>query len=95
MAIVIQVTKGKPSVREPIPLTGGLFLFVHDGGILEVAPPLGGYDGVTEWMYWNRHERKVVGKAAQWLTAGLAQKLLEAKAAQKNPCHVERRSGYA
>ena len=94
MAIVIQVTKGKPSVRKPIPLTGGLFLFVHDGGILEVAPPLGGYDGVTEWMYWNRHEGKV-GKAAQWLAGGLAQKLLEAKAAQKNPCHVERRSGYA
>ena len=91
---MIQVTKGKPSDREPIPLTGGLSLFVHDG-ILEVAPPLGGYDdGVTEWMYWNRHEGKV-GKAAQWLAGGLAQKLLEAKAAQKNPCHVERRSGYA
>ena len=93
MAIVIQVTKGKPSVREPIPLTGGLSLFVHDG-ILEVAPPLGGYYGVTEWMYWNRHEGNN-GKAAQWLAGGLAQKLLEAKAAQKNPCHVERRSGYA
>ena len=80
---MIQVTKGKPSVREPIPLTGGLLLFVHDGGILEVAPPLGGYDGgVTEWMYWNRHEGKV-GKAAQWLAGGLAQKLLEAKAAQR------------
>ena len=93
MAIVIQVTKGKPSVRKPIPLTGGLLLFVHDGGILEVAPPLGGHDGVTESM-WNRHEGNN-GKAAQWLAGGLAQKLLEAKAAQKNPCHVERRSGYA
>ena len=78
MAIVIQVTKGKPSVREPIPLTGGLFLFVHDGGILEVAPPLGGYDdGVTEWMYSNRHEGNN-GKAAQWLVAD-KQKLLEAR----------------
>ena len=76
MAIVIQVTKGKPSDREPIPLTGGLSLFVHDG-ILEVAPPLGGYDGVTEWNYWNRLEGKL-GKAARWL-ADDKQKLLEAR----------------
>ena len=76
MAIVIQVTKGKPSVREPIPLTGGLSLFVHDG-ILEVAPPLGGYDGVTEWNYWNRLEGKL-GKAARWLADG-KQKLFDAR----------------
>ena len=75
MAIVIQVTKGKPSVRKPIPLTGGLVLFVHDGGILEVAPPLGGYDGVTEWNYWNRLEVKL-GRAARWLAYD-KQKLLD------------------
>ena len=76
MAIVIQVTKGKPSNREPIPLTGRLSLFVHDGN-LEVAPPLGEYDGMTVWNYWNRLEGNL-GQAARWL-ADDKQKLLEAR----------------